>query len=536
MALLTASKPDPVSTFTNSFEEGETRKMSPSIQAAKIGGRLTLSNASPLEATATNATIKGLVPAVQEADFIINIEDKLTAAGKAATPFEAAKYIADANAAIAQNASAIYAKKQEETYQKFGIPQLQEQLNISMQEDRASKFWPQYQRDSPITEDIRKQLLQTRNSADGALPELLNGDPAYQRITTYARSLSETSSRLSMREHEKRSDLDLQAEIFLSGYMPAQRASLAKLTGATDSVSQWKFLAAQGDKKQDVIDAITTPPDLLGKTALAGNNYAMALIQQQEEAIVGKAAARDSITALKNIIADPVIAQQAFQEISIGLPAARLKEYNTTAALMYAAATNAGATTNEKKAAVSFRIDVAEKYAQHLAAKEFNADMLALTNYTKIPLPEWLAAAGTTKKVDLTTAFEVINGSPDIQTRQLRVKEFTNFYTAAAAEHNKRSTLFQINPLDIGRVQLQASSWPGLFPNTGALGAFSRVAQSIASVAIPQAKQSINQLTGALNFPFNYGAELLTADQPFTEEAATRALQRGHLFSTGAKK
>lgn len=48
----------------------------------------------------------------------------------------------------------------------YGVPELERQLQISMQKDRADPRWAEFQTDSPVTASIRSRLIAARRAAD----------------------------------------------------------------------------------------------------------------------------------------------------------------------------------------------------------------------------------------------------------------------------------------------------------------------------------------------------------------------------------
>lgn len=57
-------------------------------------------------------------------------------------------------------------RSREEALIRFGVPELERQLTISMQKDRQDPRWHEFQTDSPVTASIRAQLIEARRAAE----------------------------------------------------------------------------------------------------------------------------------------------------------------------------------------------------------------------------------------------------------------------------------------------------------------------------------------------------------------------------------
>ena len=68
-----------------------------------------------------------------------------------------------------------YAKARQEALINYRVPEMEEQLRISMQKDRSDRRWQEFQTDSPTTAAIRIQLLMARRAADQLFPPYTSG-------------------------------------------------------------------------------------------------------------------------------------------------------------------------------------------------------------------------------------------------------------------------------------------------------------------------------------------------------------------------
>lgn len=369
--------------------------------------------------------------------------------------------LAQVEASVAAKHSDFMRAATAEAYTKHNVMAFEKAVQDGIQQDDMAPGYRQKygSADSDETLAARKALNSAKSQAEGSIPEILKGNPAYLSFDAYSKSRIDAVKTMFMKRLGKEEQIDLQAEIEMSGYMPEQRAALEAISGFTDPVQQWKFTQAQGKNKQFLLDAISSTPEHLALQTLGGNPYAERLVRQKEQRVLGAEEADKRLGMVARIVADPVVANKAFQELVAtgGVPAARLEEYNkkATTALMQSSSTN----KEEQKFAAAFRRDVAMQVASHTAQKAFDEDMLALRGKSKVPLPSFLEEASKDLKtgtISKEKALFLVKEAPSLELRKQRLQQLSEYYQSAADTQNE-SIFFKIQPLAPQKLLVEAS-------------------------------------------------------------------------------
>jgi hypothetical protein len=386
------------------------------------------------------------------ANFMANLDTQMAELGALKDDPEAyAKKLAMTEASVAAKATDFYNQAQATAAAKYGIPDLENQIRqLKMREQSTPAYVLKYGNiDSDEVVAAKKNLMAARNAADGAIPEILKGNPAFASLQTYATTLIDFSKRNQQREMDKLGDMERRALDTLSGFSTDQREKLAALSGFDDPRQQYQFLKGNQKNIEQVQIALSAEsPQEVAALALTGNKYAAQLAFNNEKRVLG-ADARPKMQTLERIVADPNAMQAAFTEMkNAGAFGPNVKEWEKK---MSAAVAGLSGDKEAQRASAFTRQEVAKEYGKFIAEKEFTTDLLGLQNRSKVPPPAWLQAAASDVKVSgngkisFDQAIALANQADTLEQKKARGQELLSYYTEAVKKQND-STLFPVRP------------------------------------------------------------------------------------------
>jgi len=189
--------------------------------------------------------------------------------------------------------------------QKLGVPTLEANLKAAEAADRADVGWYPGIGDSPITAQIRSQLLTTRASVDNEAKNFLSTNTSYAAMNASLKTAEEEAKRieritqksdtlemqLDLRKAAREEEKIAQAQEIVGSFSPTEQARLAVLNptiqytpedeGRKDRAMARTILSATKDKAR--MEALKAPDADLPILAMENNADALALTVAVEQ-------------------------------------------------------------------------------------------------------------------------------------------------------------------------------------------------------------------------------------------------------------
>ena len=187
---------------------------------------------------------------------------------------------------------------------KFGIPQLESELQKSIQADMADPKWYPGIGDSPITAKLRAEIGQAHIMSRQFSDTYLKSNTSYASLGAYEKvaqlefdrikTAAERGDRLADSSADKRESVRIQQEMAASDDMamltPAQLQRMVILNpalGTKDKDGKINPIpVAKMMKNRDAMEAITADPTNLAVIAMERNPYARALVTRMESGLM----------------------------------------------------------------------------------------------------------------------------------------------------------------------------------------------------------------------------------------------------------
>lgn len=365
---------------------------------------------------------------------------------------------------VAQTAASIAAKEAEfkksaqtQAYAKYGIPALEQMVSLLKRKEQLDPIHvATYGKiDGPEVIAAKQRLQAAMNSADGAIPEMLSSNDAYQVLQVYSKTLLGKADESLQRVLNKKDMQEREAIEKLSGFTPEEKENLIKLTGYADATQQLAFIRGNAKNFKELDATLKARPDQLPALTLSGNRFATQLILEEEKQIYG-AKAVENVVKLQKIATDQLSAQEAFKEMrATGFLGTKTKEWEKQFSAAIAGTMGA---EEQQKASRTMQTQIAKKYGEFIASKEFKEDIVSLQDRSKVPVPDWVRSIALDPKisgngkVSMEQATSVLMSFDDPTIRKQRLQELVNYYNEAMKTQNN-SSLFKVSPTIIDELR-----------------------------------------------------------------------------------
>lgn len=375
--------------------------------------------------------------------------------------------LAQMDSYIAMKKADFYNEAKSQAVAKYQVPQLKQMLDESIkQDDTAPGFRQKYGNvDSSQTESVRTKYMTAMNAADSAVNEILQSNPTYQSLSTYADTFKKTAEVLTLSNMEKSAQVKAQAEMQYNSYTPEQQQTLDLALGNTEKnplmvVAKVGRLNAKG--KQELNDVVENGSKAIVPLMLDGNSFARNVAIAKETAISGNATATTaSIDTMINAANSNKTAMEIFQRLKTAnvYSPTELKTLEPYVNATLGLAAKSG-NAEERQAAANLRKDIVLRAAKADTKKTMDSDISSLTNLDGIQLPAFLGVARQNpafagKKISLDDAIAFANQAPTTQERQANIKALAQFYDAAIRKQNQ-SSIFTVDPMASSQLQAKA--------------------------------------------------------------------------------
>lgn len=285
-------------------------------------GNITLTNINPDgsvnkgtgSANSVNGDGRGNTGVFAAPNISANLSSSVDLLRKAKTAEEAQGILININQTIAQQSSALNDEATRFGANKVGLPALEQELQQAIQADRNDPKWVPGIGDSPITQDIRRQIAQAEALASNVAKTYISSNPkmaALRAMEENSKLVYETIKRNSeftqrqaeyetQRRNSKLDTAELQAGEFDRRQAERTREKVELEIGPLDSVKLTRMAILDPSVKdvngtvdplkaqksaysikqrnpKEYQEAIDLPDNELPGAALAGNEYAMTL-------------------------------------------------------------------------------------------------------------------------------------------------------------------------------------------------------------------------------------------------------------------
>lgn len=198
-------------------------------------------------------------------------------------------------------------------YGRFGIANLEKQLQFSEQKDRSHPLWAQYQTDSNQTAAARAAYDSSLAMAERHVRELASSDPEYSltknRIGAFVKVHERLLGTMLQKEGIQNEKIDQITSVLTNDNMAAIQAIYPEVKDPREL----KLRAAQlitnpkfRDEAAVIMDPSAKPQDFL-TAAVSGVSMAVPYVLQQQAALTGQSPVEveNELTKMKNLAANP---------------------------------------------------------------------------------------------------------------------------------------------------------------------------------------------------------------------------------------